>query len=65
VVVTAVDQHDIGICVPQRVRRREPGKAAADDDDSRFLPGTARSRSRRLKLFSIRRRPSGLCNAGA
>jgi hypothetical protein len=65
VVVAAVDQDDLGIAVPQRVRRREPGKAAADDDDPRLLPWPARSRSRRLKLFSIRRQLSGLCNSGA
>ena len=28
VVVAAVDQDDLGIGVPQRVRRREPGKAS-------------------------------------
>jgi hypothetical protein len=37
VVVAAVDQDDIGIGVPQRVRRRDPGKAAADDDDTLAL----------------------------
>ena len=37
VVVAAVDQHDLGIGVPQRVRRRDPGKAAADDDDALAL----------------------------
>ena len=40
VVVAAVDQDDLGIGVPQRVRRREPGKAAADNDDPRLLAGT-------------------------
>jgi hypothetical protein len=40
VVVAAVDQHDLGISVPQRVRRREPGKAAADDHDA--LPRSTR-----------------------
>jgi hypothetical protein len=54
-VVAAVDQDDLSIGVPQRVRRREPGKAAADDHDPRFLLGAARSRSRRLKLFIMRR----------
>ena len=33
-VVAAVDQYDLGIGVPQRVRRRDPGKAAADDYDA-------------------------------
>jgi hypothetical protein len=55
VVIAAVDQDDLGIGVPQRMRRREPGKAAADDYDPRSLPCAARSRSRRLKLFIIRR----------
>jgi hypothetical protein len=31
VVVASVDQHDLGISVPQRVRCREPGKASAND----------------------------------
>jgi hypothetical protein len=43
VVIAAVDQDDLGIGVPQRVRRRESGKTAADDHDPRFLPGAARS----------------------
>ena len=34
VVVAPVDQDHLGIGVPQRVRRREPGKAAADDHDA-------------------------------
>jgi hypothetical protein len=34
VVVAAVDQQDLGISVPQRVRRREPGKAAADNHNT-------------------------------
>ena len=55
VMVAAVDQDDLRIGVPQRARRREPGKAAADDHDPRFLPGATRSRSRRLKLLIIRR----------
>jgi hypothetical protein len=54
VVVAAVDQDDLSIGVPQRVRRRKPGKAAANDHDPRFLSGAARGRSRRLKLFTIR-----------
>jgi hypothetical protein len=32
VVVAAVDQDDLGISEPQRVRRRDPGKAADDHD---------------------------------
>ena len=40
VVVAAVDQHDLGISVPQLARRREPGKASADDHDT--LPRSAR-----------------------
>ena len=35
--VAAVDQYDLGIGVPQRVHRRDPGKAAADDDDALLL----------------------------
>jgi hypothetical protein len=34
VVVAAVDQEDLGIGMPQRMRRRDPGEAAADDDDA-------------------------------
>jgi hypothetical protein len=37
VVVAPVNQHDLGIGVPQRVRRREPGKAAADNHDTLAL----------------------------
>jgi hypothetical protein len=37
VVVAPVDQHDLGIRVPQRVRRSEPGKAATDDHDTLAL----------------------------
>jgi hypothetical protein len=37
VVVAAVDQDDLGIGVPQRVRRCDPGKAAADDNDTLAL----------------------------
>ena len=37
VVVATVDENDLGIGVPQRVRRREPGKAAADDHDTLAL----------------------------
>jgi hypothetical protein len=54
VVVATVDQDDLGIGATQRVRRREPGKATADNDDPRLLTGTVRSPSRRLK-FGIRR----------
>jgi hypothetical protein len=37
VVIAAVDQEDFGIGVPQRVRRRESGKTAADDHDTLAL----------------------------
>ena len=36
-VVAAVDQDDLGISVPQRVHRRDPGKTAADDHDALAL----------------------------
>ena len=36
-VIAAVDQEDFGIGVPQRVRRRESGKTAADDHDTLAL----------------------------
>src|SRR5262249_25184720 len=39
VVVAAVNQYDLGIGVPQRVRRCDPGKAAADDDDALAVRG--------------------------
>jgi hypothetical protein len=42
VVVSPVDQDDLGFRVPQGVRRRKPGKAAADDHDTLAL------RTRRL-----------------
>jgi hypothetical protein len=58
VVVAAVDQHDLGIASQCAAAA---GKAAADDDDPRLPPARGRSP---LKLFSIRRRPSGLCNSG-
>src|ERR1700722_2139384 len=38
VVVAAVDQYDLGIGVPQRVCRGNPGKAATDDHDTLLLP---------------------------
>jgi hypothetical protein len=37
VVVATVDENDLGIGVPQRLRRREPAKAAADDHDTLAL----------------------------
>jgi hypothetical protein len=37
VVVAAVDQHDLGVGAPQRMRRCDPGKAAADDHDTLAL----------------------------
>ena len=37
VVIAAIDQDDLGIGVPQRVRRRESGKTAADDHDTLAL----------------------------
>jgi hypothetical protein len=37
VVVAPVDQDDLGFRVPQGVRRRKPGKAAADDHDTPAL----------------------------
>jgi hypothetical protein len=53
-VVAPVDQDDLGIGVSQRARRREPGKATADNDDPWLLAGTLRSPPRQLK-FGIRR----------
>ena len=52
VVIAPVDQHDLGIGVPQRVRRRKPGKAAADDHDTLAL------RTRRLHDSRCLIRPS-------
>src|SRR5262249_44140826 len=39
VVVAPVDQENLGIGVAQRVRSRDPGKAAAHDDDTLTLRG--------------------------
>jgi hypothetical protein len=60
--VAAVDQYYLRIGVPQRMRGRKSGEAAADNDDARSLAGTVRSPPRRLK-FGIRRCPGGFCNA--
>jgi len=38
VVVAAVDQYDLSIGVPQRVRRGDPSKAATNDHDALLLP---------------------------
>jgi hypothetical protein len=38
-VVATVDQHDLGVGVPERARRSKSGKAAADDDDALALSG--------------------------
>jgi hypothetical protein len=48
VVISAVDEYDLGVGMPQRARRRKPSKAAADDDDPWFLAGAVRRRLRRL-----------------
>jgi hypothetical protein len=37
VVVAPVDQHDLGVGMSQRVRRRQPGEAGAHDDDALAL----------------------------
>jgi hypothetical protein len=50
VVVAAVDQDDLGIGMPQRMRRRDPGKAAAHDHHALAL--------------STARRDNGGCFAG-
>ena len=39
VVVASVDQNDLGVAVPERVRRREPGKASTDDHHALSPPG--------------------------
>jgi hypothetical protein len=46
VVVAAVNQDDLGIGVPQRVRRRDPGKATVDDHDA-LAPRMQRLHDRR------------------
>ena len=33
-VVAPVDQDDLGVRMPQRARRGNPGKSTADDDDA-------------------------------
>jgi hypothetical protein len=38
VVVAPIDQDDLGIGMPQRVCRGDPGKAATNDDDTLLLP---------------------------
>jgi hypothetical protein len=39
VVVAAVNQDDLGIGVPQRVRRCDPGKATSNDNDALAVRG--------------------------
>ena len=46
--VAAVDQYDLGIGRPQRMGRREAGKAAADNDDA--LPPIGRGGCRRRRF---------------
>jgi hypothetical protein len=39
VVIAPIDQHNLDVGVPQRMRRRKPRKAGADDHDT-FPRGT-------------------------
>jgi len=52
VVVAPVDQDDIGIRVPQRMRRGEPGKTATDDDNP-LAPAAGRGDYGRCLIRSV------------